>query len=131
VAREIPYLEIAVNGATHPLRFLMGVLLAGAHQPYLLLLAIFFLAFGMSGVRRNVEKDVKGHQARKTLEAYSDRALFLLKLLPALGIFVLPIVDKTISGWFYIATFLTYLLLAYGPDFSLALRRSLLAVWTR
>lgn len=131
VGRRIPYLEIAVNGATHPLRFLMGVLLAGGKVPYLLLLAIFSLAFGMCGVRRIVEKEVCGWEARETLKFYSFRELWVLKSLPPLAILLLMAADTSISKWFYVAALAVYLALAFGSDFSRRFKRSLLVVWTR
>ncbi|MBA3440878.1 MAG: UbiA family prenyltransferase [Pyrinomonadaceae bacterium] len=131
IAREIPYLEIIVNCVTHPLRFLMGVLLVNGKVPYLLLSAIFFMALGLVGVRRSLEKDVRGWEARKTLESYSDRRLLLLKLSACFAILLVMVADASISRAFYVATLTLYLALAFGPDFSSTLRRSLVTVWTR
>lgn len=131
VAREIPYLEIIVNGATHPLRFLMGVLLVEGSVPYLLLLAIFFLAFGLVGVRRSLEKDVRGWEARRALESYSDRGLLWLKLSACFAILLVMAADASISKAFYVAALALYIVLAFGADFSGTLRRALVTVWTR
>ena len=131
VARETPYLELVVNGVTHPLRFLMGVLLVNGKIPYLFLLAIFFLAIGLVVVRRSLEKDVEGWRARRTLKSYSDRGLFFLKLSVPFAILSLGVADASISKAFYVAALMLYLVLAFGVDLFGMLRRSLVIVWTR
>src|SRR5262245_24911304 len=46
--RNVAYLDVAINTATHPLRFLLGVLLVSRGFPFLHLLAYFFFVFGLS-----------------------------------------------------------------------------------
>jgi len=131
VAKKVPYLELIINGLTHMLRFLMGVLLVGAEAPRLFLLAIFCLAFGLAGVRRSVEKDVPGWEVRKTLKFYSTRGLIVLELLAFLVISLLWVTDPSVPRVFYGVLAAVYIVLVGGAHLSGPVRHFFRFIWTR
>ena len=130
-AKEIPYLELVVNSITHPLRFAMGVLLVNAKIPYPLLLAIFFLAIGIACVRRIVEKDVKGWEARRTLIHYSTSKLGYIQFIAFLSILLLTTIDSSVSKIFYIIIISIYIPSAFGIYFSNSIRSFYRLRWTK
>lgn len=130
-ARQIPWLDIVCNAAPHPLRFLMGATLAGGTVPVSLLAAIFWLAFGIAGTRRMLEKDVPGWQVRKVLETYSERDLFRLRLLPFCALFLQLLFEPSIPKAFYVVILAVYGLTVFGVSFLSPLRQSLVALWTK
>ena len=131
VARQTPWLDVACNAAPHALRFLLGATLAGGTVPMTLLAAIFFLAFGIAGTRRRLEKDVPGWQVRKVLETYSERDLFWLRGLPFSAIWLQLMLDSSIPKVFYVVILLVYGLLVFGVNVLHPLRQLLVTVWTK
>ncbi len=131
IAKKIPYFELFVNSATHPLRFMIGILLVSSAVPYLLLLAIFALAFGFACVRRVVEKDAEGWKARETLEAYSANKLLMLQLLAFLLIIAAAAVDATTAKAYYAIVAAVYCILVFGIYFSDRIRKVFRHIWTR
>jgi 4-hydroxybenzoate polyprenyltransferase len=131
VSKDIAYFELVVNAATHPLRFMMGVFLVDGEVPQPLLSAIFFLAFGLVTVRRCIEKDVKGWEARKVLKVYSNRMLLGLRLLAFFAILLILIVDTSTPDVFYWSMLTVYLVLVFGVDFWAPVRRVFVWLWTR
>lgn len=130
-AKKVPYLELFVNSATHPLRFFMGVLLVSNAVPYLLLLAVFAIAFGLACVRRVVEMDVKGWEIRSVLKAYSARRLLLLQVMAFLSIIAAATADATTVKAYYAVIAAAYLVLVFGIYFSVRIRGFFRHVWTR
>lgn len=131
IARNVPYLDLAINTATHPLRFLLGGLLAGRDAPLLHLGAYFFFVFGLSCLRRELEKDVTGWEARPTLKAYSLRTLRQLEWASIVCILGFLAADGMTSPGFYAVIIPTYLLLVVGARLSPTIRSYLHHVWTR
>jgi hypothetical protein len=131
VARNVPWLEIVLNAAPHPLRFAMGAALAGGTAPRSLLTGIFFLAFGIAATRRLLEKDVHGWQARKVIESYTDRDLFLLRMLPFCAVFLLLAFDASIPKAFYAVILTVYVVFVFGVDFLRPVRLFFVELWTR
>ncbi|MBL8203564.1 MAG: UbiA family prenyltransferase [Blastocatellia bacterium] len=130
-ARQTPWLDIACNAMPHPLRFLMGATLAGGTVPIVLLVAIFWLAFGIASTRRMLEKDAPGWQVRKVLKTYSERDLYWLRLLPFCAIFLQLIFDHSIPKVFYVVILAVYALTVFGVSFLNPLRQGLVALWTK
>jgi decaprenyl-phosphate phosphoribosyltransferase len=131
VGRNVPYLDIAANSITHPLRFLLGSLLVNRPASLLHLGAIFCFIFGLSCLRRDLEKDVKGWETRPTLKAYSQRTLRLLEVASMAGILLFLIADGLRSPGFYSALIPTYLVLVMGARVSAMIRAYMHHVWTR
>ena len=131
VARKFPWLEIILNAAPHPLRFAMGAALAGGTAPGLLLLGIFFLAFGIAATRRLLEKDVTGWQARKVLESYNERDFFLMRVLPFCAVVLQLAFDTSTPKAFYICILVVYAVFVFGMQFLRPLRSFFVSLWTR
>jgi len=130
-ARNVPYLDIAINAATHPFRFLLGVLLTDGGIPLLHMSAYFFFVFGLCCLRRELEKDIPGWEARQTLKAYSPRVLRLLESLSLILVLVLFFIDGFISKGFYSIVIATYLVVVLGARWSRMIRQLLYGMWTR
>jgi 4-hydroxybenzoate polyprenyltransferase len=129
-ARNIVYVDIAFNAATHPLRFLLGVLLTGRGTPWLHLAAYFVFVFGLCCLRRELEKDIPGWEARSTLRAYSIGVLRALEWASLAFIFILVLADGFVSKGFYSVIIPAYLFLVLGARLQ-PLRRFLHGIWTR
>lgn len=114
VAKNIVYLELVFNSLTHPARFLIGVFLVGATVSLAPLFGIFLFAFGIVIVRRMVEKDVEGWEARPTLAFYSDRELLLLELILFLGVVWLFFSDRSGPAVLYWGLVVAYPLFVFG-----------------
>ena len=67
--------ELALHALPHVVRFLMGVLLVGRVPPVTHLLAFLLVAVAVSCLRRLVERDVDGWDARPSLQAWTADAL--------------------------------------------------------
>ncbi|HEX4947310.1 MAG TPA: UbiA family prenyltransferase [Blastocatellia bacterium] len=130
-ARQIPWLDIACNAAPHALRFLLGATLAGGTAPLTLLVAIFFLAFGIASTRRRLEKDVPGWQMRHVLKMYSERDLVWLRALPFGAILLQMLFDPSIPKAFYVVILAVYIVTVFGVNVINPLRQVLVAVWTK
>jgi 4-hydroxybenzoate polyprenyltransferase len=128
-ARGVPYLELVVNSSTHPLRFLLGVLLTGQTIPILHLAAYFAFIFGLVCFRREVEKDITGWEARHTLKVYTGDGLALLELVSFVFLIWFAIIDGFVSKGFYAALIGTYLALMQSGRYSVRVRRYLHAIW--
>jgi len=131
LARNIPWLEIVLNAAPHPLRFAMGAALAGGTAPVSLLIGIFFLAFGIAATRRLLEKDVDGWQARKVLESYTERDFFLMRMLPFCAVILQLAFDTSIPKEFYICILTVYAVIVFGVDYLRPVRLFFVELWTR
>ncbi len=130
-ARGIPYLELFVNSATYPLRYLMGVTLAGSRTPAHHLLAVSAVAFGIVCLRRILEMDIDAGQARPAISRYSRIRLLLFQFLALTVLIALFITDPIKSVAFYATAFLLYLVIVFGPQLSMNARGLLRAIWTR
>lgn len=130
-AKKIPYAELIVNSATHPLRFLIGMMLVTSQIDYLPVLATFFMALGFACVRRSVEKDVKGWETRKTLKHYTKKSLLAIQLLSFLAIAVISASDSSIPKAVYMAGLVAYLVLVFGTYVSGAIRNLFREIFTK
>jgi 4-hydroxybenzoate polyprenyltransferase len=129
-ARDIPYLELVVNSATHPLRFVLGVVVVDGGLPVRFGAGVFLFALGLAAVRRLIEKDVPGWEARHTLRAYSNGGLRATTALPVVGLAGLWVADT--AAWpFYASMLAAYAVLAFGVDVNRPLRRAFVALYTR
>ncbi|MBI2176572.1 UbiA family prenyltransferase [Candidatus Woesearchaeota archaeon] len=131
IAKKVPYAELVANTVTHPLRFLMGIFLVRNEVPYLLILAIALLFFGLACVRRIVEMDVQGWEERKVLKSYSQGKLFFLQVMSFLAIIPLAIIDRSAPSLIYPLIIAAYIILVFGIYLSKSIRGLFRAVWTR
>lgn len=129
--RNRPYLDIALNGAPHAVRFLMGVLLVGRTPPAGHLAAWFCLAAGIACVRRVVELEAGGEGNRPSLNHYSARGLSLAADLGLLAILGLCLLDGFRSPGFYLVTTTAYLLFVLGARRAPAVQGRLAWLWLR
>jgi 4-hydroxybenzoate polyprenyltransferase len=130
-AKHVVYLEIITNSATHPLRLLMGALLAGGDVPYEFLLAFFCFVFGLAVLRRVVEKEVEGWQARTTLTSYSGRGLLLLRFSGLLAMLPFMLLDQAVPFGCYLSMIAAYLLLVLGANHVGPIKCYFVRLWTR
>jgi 4-hydroxybenzoate polyprenyltransferase len=130
-ARGVPYLELVVNSSTHPVRYLMGVVLTGAKPPVQHLLAVFLVAFGFVCLRRLVEMDVDGWEARRTLMHYSRRGLLILQFFAFTGLLALFASDALMSKALFLTAIPIYVLLVFGTQISSNARELLQTIWLR
>ena len=131
IAKKIAYLELIINGSTHTLRFLMGVLLVKGSVSYLFLLAFWLLAFGIACVRRSVEKDVKGWEARPTLKFYSKKKMIFLICLAFSFILFLALADIYTLKILYAIVIFFYIISVFGIFFSKNIRSFYRLCWTQ
>jgi decaprenyl-phosphate phosphoribosyltransferase len=129
--RDIPVLDLIVNSLTHPLRFLMGVSLAGREAPLTHLAVIFAVAIGLVSLRRLVEKNESGWQARHTLSHYSRGELIFVQWAALVCVLALCVRDGLSSWGFFSAVIPSYLTLIAGFLLSGNVRRLLGILWTR
>lgn len=130
-ARNCCYLDIVFNSITHPNRFLMGALLAGRMPPTSHLVAVMLLALALSCLRRAVERDAEGWQARRTIAAYGAAEL---ETLAAGCLGVLGLVTAIYSGaapGFYLIVGTTAAVTAIGGWMDSPVRVGLRTIWTR
>lgn len=114
IAKRIPYLEILFNSLTYPMRFLLGALLVSAMTPDYLLLAVFFLAFGIASVRRVIEKRKPGSEARKVLKYYTERKLIVLQVLAFILILTIALLSWPMHSVLQGIIILLYIIFVFG-----------------
>jgi 4-hydroxybenzoate polyprenyltransferase len=108
--KKVPYLEIISNAITHPLRFVMGIVLVGATIPINLVIGYLLVTIGVSTERRIIELDYKlGHQSRKTSHYYKKKWLVLIERVSLLLIFVFFIMDFSKSLLLHLLLIVFYL----------------------
>jgi 4-hydroxybenzoate polyprenyltransferase len=131
VAKNIAYVEIMVNAATHPLRFVMGVSLVEGRIPLAFLLALCFLSFGAAVTRRCVERHFDGWRARSVLESYSVHSLFTLRLASFAAIIFFAAVDESIPPLVYRSVLAFYCVLVFGFELFSPLKSALARLWMK
>jgi 4-hydroxybenzoate polyprenyltransferase len=130
VGRAVPYLEIIINAATYPLRYLMGAVLAGGSLEWPLLILVFIVAAGGATLRRRVELEGNGVAARPVLAAYSVSTLMLVEIALWLGIGVLRLADRVTSDLYYLAAAVAYAVLVLLPEILPPLRLRWRRFWS-
>jgi 4-hydroxybenzoate polyprenyltransferase len=112
--RNLPFIDILLNSAPHPVRFLIGVLIVERIPPFGHLLAWLCLAAGVSCVRRIVEKSAPGSSARSTLAWYSEGGLTAATNVGLALLLALAALDRLASPGFYAVVLMGYLCLVIG-----------------
>jgi decaprenyl-phosphate phosphoribosyltransferase len=128
--RNIVHLDVVLNALPHVVRFLMGVLLVGRVPPVTHLMAFLLVAVALSCLRRLVELDVDGWEARQSLRAWSAAALRRV-LFGSLAAFAgLAAWQAASAPGFYAALAGSAIVLTGGAYSAPRVRRALQWVWT-
>lgn len=130
-ARKVPFLELAVNATTHPLRLVLGACLAGGTVPPLFLAAYFFCFLGFVCVRRSVEMDVEGWQSRRAIRHYSRKGLLAVQTGAFAVLCGLAAADRTTPAPWYTAIAVLYIGGVFGTYLFEPMRRLYRASFTR
>jgi 4-hydroxybenzoate polyprenyltransferase len=128
--RNLRYLDLLLNSVTHPTRFLMGTLLVGRIPPVTHLVALFALAIAMSCLRRAIERDVAGADARVTIGRYAPQELPSLSTACLLALTVMALAFSADAPGFYVIVGLTSAILGVGGWLSRPMRAGLREIWT-
>jgi 4-hydroxybenzoate polyprenyltransferase len=115
-ARAVPYLEIAVNAATYPVRFQMGAILGGGDAGWPLLLLTFLVAAGGATLRRRLELARGGIDARPALGAYSSRTLLAIEIGLWVAIGALRLADSSTPHLYYLVAASAHAVLVLVPE---------------
>ena len=116
-AKHIPYLDMIGNSFSHPLRIILALVIIGYNEiPYFFISAYFFVVIGAVGIKRMVEKEVNGWEARSVLKHYPNDKLLLMQLgllLPVLIIFYFDPSKHTLPYVTMISLYLVSVLATY------------------
>ena len=130
-ARKVPFLELAVNASTHPLRFVLGASVAGGRAPVLFLAAYYLLFVGFACLRRVVEMDVEGWQSRQAIRRYSREGLLAAQVLAFAVVTGLAAADRATPVVWYAGLAVVYIGAVFGIYLVEPLRRLYRASFTR
>jgi decaprenyl-phosphate phosphoribosyltransferase len=130
-ARNVAYADVLFNSLTHPMRFLMGAMLAGRTPPAGHLLSLLLLAMVLSCLRRIVERDSPGWDARETLTRYTPGELSALAFGCASALVVVAAIQAPLAPGFYAILLMATAILAGGGWWSPPVRSSLRTIWTQ
>jgi decaprenyl-phosphate phosphoribosyltransferase len=112
--KRVPYLELAGNAATHPLRVLLGAAIAAGTISVPLFTAYFCLSIGFSTMRRVLEKKAGEKSGRPVLRFYTLHDLWLVNLGVSAALFGhLFFMWPQDDGW-YVAFFVSHLVVAFA-----------------
>ncbi|MBI2141587.1 UbiA family prenyltransferase [Candidatus Woesearchaeota archaeon] len=113
-AKHLPYVEIIMNAATHPLRAVMAFELINHPVQAILVTAYAFFILGLMTIRRVVEKDIRGWEVRRAIRHYSKQALLAIKIASFLIIAALAILDSRGNWPLYALMLGLYTILVFG-----------------
>lgn len=129
--RDVPVVDLVLNSAPHVVRFLMGVLLVGRVPPASHLLALLLLAIALSALRRQVERESPGWEARRTLSLYGRNDLAAITTAAAMMLLALASSHYRTAPGFYGAVVAVLVVLVGGARAFPAVRRQLARGWVR
>lgn len=129
--RNLRYLDLLFNSLTHPTRFLMGALLVGRVPPITHLGALLALAIAMSCLRRAVERDAPGWDARATIGRYSPRELPSVATACLITVALMALTFGSDAPGFYGVVGATAAIVGVGGWINGPLRAGLRAIWTQ
>jgi len=128
--RNLRYLDVVLNSVTHPTRFLVGTLLVERTPPLTHLAALLLLAVALSCLRRDVERNDPGWEARETLRLYSPRDMPCMAAVSLLMLAALAAACWPEAPGFYSIVVVTAAIAAVGGWIDAPVRWSLRRVWT-
>ncbi len=114
IAKHIPYVEIAMNTITHPLRAVMAFVFIGQPVQPLLLVAYTFFISGIMIVRRVVEKDISGWETRRALSHYGQGVMLGINAVSLLALVLLAAFDERRHLSLYAIMLLIYIPIVFG-----------------
>ena len=129
--RDRLVLDVALNSMPHAVRFAMGVLLVDRTPPLAHVTAWFFLAIGISCVRRLIEKESGGEAARPVLRRYSSAGLALAADGGVIPVLLLAIANGAHSPGFFAIAVPAYLLLVISARRTAAAYGGFERLWLR
>ena len=129
--RNLPFVDILLNSAPHPMRFLIGVTLVERTPPFGHLLAWLCLAAGVSCARRIVEKGAPGSSSRSTLAWYSEAGLTVVTNVGLVVLIALAAFDRLTSPGFYAVVLTGYIVFVIGARRPGRLREAGEWLWLR
>jgi 4-hydroxybenzoate polyprenyltransferase len=129
--RDIKYVDILLNALPHAVRFLMGALLAGRQPPAGHLVTLLLFAIAMSCLRRSVERDTSGWEARQTLKVYTLQQLQAGAWVGLAAMLAMAAAFGREAPGFYSVVTASALVLVAGGHLSGVVRKPLAAIWTR
>ncbi len=130
-AKHLPYVEIIMNTITHPLRAVMAFALINHPVPAILVAAYSFFILGLMTIRRVVEKDIPGWEARRAIRHYSKQVLLAIKIASFLAIAALAILDSRGNWPLYALLLGLYTILVFGMYHADSIRSPLRTMLTK
>ena len=121
LTKRVAGIELLVNAATYPLRYLLGAYVAGGTVSAYLPGLVFLVAIGACALRRSVEGSPH----------YSRRVLFASEVAALAGIALLRLLDRRNHDVFYYCAAGTFVVLVFGTESLAPMRRAFLRFWTR
>jgi decaprenyl-phosphate phosphoribosyltransferase len=128
--RGVRYLDVLFNSLTHPTRFLMGVLLVDRIPPATHVATLLLFAVAVSCLRRQVERDMPGWEARTTLARYAPCELSYLAAGCLMAVAALTLMFANRAPGFYSIIIATALVVAGGGWLRCPVRTALRTIWT-
>ncbi|MBI2144639.1 UbiA family prenyltransferase [Candidatus Woesearchaeota archaeon] len=129
-AKHVPFLELIANTLPHPLRAAMAFVLIGHQVPLILVAAYAFFMMGLMTMRRVVEKDTAGWEARRPLQHYRKGTLLAVKIASFFMLLALGLADNRLFLPLYAVMLLIYLIVVFGMYHSRFIRSLLGKVYT-
>ncbi len=129
--RNLLILDVIFNSATHPLRFLLGMWLAGGGVAWQWLVLVFLFAIGMSASRRSVDLNHGSWKSRRSLPKYSRLNLLVIKSVAFGAIVLLWIVRQPTFQIPYIVTVCAYVVCVGGIETVPRIRSVFERLWLR
>ena len=129
--RNVVYLDVLLNGLPHVVRFLMGALLVMRRPPLTHLIAFLCVTVAFSCLRRRVELDVAGWEARQSLQAWSVATLNRVMMSALVAFLLLAAWKGAEAPGFYVVIGGTAAVLIGGAHTSRRIRQCLRWVWTQ
>jgi 4-hydroxybenzoate polyprenyltransferase len=129
--RDVAYVDVVLNGLPHVVRFLMGAALVGRQPPLTHLISLLALAIVMSCLRRRIERDTPGWEARRALHAWSDKGLERVMAFSTATMLSIAVWQGPVAPGFHATVLGCFAVLVGGAHASPRLRRSLRWFWVR
>lgn len=128
--RNVVYADVLLNSLPHVLRFVMGALVVDRWPPATHMLAMLSIAVALSCLRRRIELDSMGWEARSSLRRWSPARLDGVMSTALIALAVLAYWKALSAPGFYAAVVGTATVLIGGAHLSDRIRRVLRWIWS-